>query len=85
MQQSQPVAEQWAQGEGWIITDVSYQQGQLRVSALGSAPEADANTFRADLDAAGLAFVDARVTLVIGGSKELPGKALTEVKDLTGS
>ena len=85
VQQSQPVAEQWAQEEGWIITDVSYQQGQLRVSALGSAPEADANMFRADLDAAGLAFVDARVTLVIGGSKELPGKALTEVKDLTGS
>lgn len=82
---AQPVAEEWAAGEGWIITDVSYRQGQLQVSALGSAPEADANAFRADLDAAGLEFVDARVTLVIGGSQTLPGRPWTEVVKRPGS
>lgn len=85
VQESQPVAERWAAEEGWIITDVSYQQGQLQVSALGSAPEADAEAFRADLDAAGLEFVDARVTLVIGGSKVLPGKSGTDVVERSGS
>ena len=75
---SQPVAEEWAATEGWIITDVSYRQGQLQVSALGSAPEADAAAFRADLDAAGLDYVDANLTLVIGGSKVLPGQSWTE-------
>jgi hypothetical protein len=43
------------------------------IQALGSPPEADADALRADLDAAGLASVDTRVTLVIGGTKEFPG------------
>lgn len=72
---AQPVAEQWATDEGWLITEVSYRQGQLEIVALGSLPEADADALRADLDAAGLESVDTRVTLVIGGSKDLPGTA----------
>jgi uncharacterized hydrophobic protein (TIGR00271 family) len=71
---AQPVAEQWAEQEGWIIAKVAYQQGALVIQALGSAPEADADALRADLDAAGLGSVDTRVTLVIGGTKEFPGK-----------
>jgi uncharacterized membrane protein len=69
---AQPVAEQWAAAEGWLVTEVSFRQDVLRVIALGSFPEADARQLRADLDGAGLGSVDTRVTLVIGGSKELP-------------
>ncbi len=73
VRRAQPVAEQWAAQEGWLVTEVAYRQGQLAISALGSPPEADAAALRKDLDAAGLGAVDARVTLVLGGSKELPG------------
>ena len=70
---AQPVAEQWAQEQGWIVVRVAYQQGSLAVQAIGSPPEADADALRADLDAAGLGSVDTQVTLVIGGTKDLPG------------
>ena len=67
-----PVAEQWAEDQGWLVTEVSFRQGVLRVIALGPPPEIDEAALRASLDAAGLQDVDARVTLVIGGSKDLP-------------
>jgi uncharacterized hydrophobic protein (TIGR00271 family) len=70
---AQPVAERWAESEGWIITGVDFRRGQLQIEALGSLPEADADDLRADLDAAGLASIDTRVTLVLGGSKVLEG------------
>jgi uncharacterized hydrophobic protein (TIGR00271 family) len=73
VRQAQPVAEQWAASEGWIITEVAFRQGALRIEALGSPPEADAADLRADLDAAGLSAVDANVTLVLGGTKQIPG------------
>ncbi len=68
-----PVADRWATEQGWFINEVSYRQGQLRIVAIGALPEADAAELRTDLDEAGLEYVDARVTLVIGGSEELPG------------
>ena len=71
---AQPVADQWAEKEGWIVAKVAYQQGALVIQAIGSPPEADADALRADLDAAGLSTVDTRVTLVIGGTKEFPGR-----------
>jgi uncharacterized hydrophobic protein (TIGR00271 family) len=74
VRQAQPVAETWAADEGWIITKVAYQNGALVIQALGSPPEADADALRADLDAAGLAYVDTKVTLVIGGTKEFPSR-----------
>jgi uncharacterized hydrophobic protein (TIGR00271 family) len=67
-----PVAEAWARDEGWLVTNVSYQQGRLQITALGRPPEANAGDLRRDLDDAGLADVDARVTLVVGGSQEIP-------------
>jgi uncharacterized hydrophobic protein (TIGR00271 family) len=67
-----PVAEQWAEQEGWSITEISYRQNSLRIIALGPPPEADVEQLRGDLDRAGLNDEDAVVTLVIGGSKELP-------------
>ena len=51
---AQPVAEQWAEEQGWIVARVAYQQGALVIQAIGSPPEADADALRADLDAAGL-------------------------------
>jgi uncharacterized membrane protein len=71
---AQPVADKWAEEQGWIITTVAYQQGALAIEALGSPPEADADALRADLDAAGLSAVDTKVTLVLGGTKEFPGQ-----------
>ncbi|MGB7961934.1 MAG: DUF389 domain-containing protein [Propionicimonas sp.] len=70
---AQPVAEQWAADEGWLVTDLSYRNEVLQIVALGSLPEADPAKLREALDAVGLASVDTRVTLVLGGSKELPG------------
>ena len=70
---AQPVAEQWAQEAGWLVASVAYRQDVLVIQAIGSPPEADAQALRTDLDEAGLGAVDARVTLVLGGSKDLQG------------
>jgi hypothetical protein len=67
-----PVANHWAEASGWLITDVSYRQGLLRIIALGPPPELDERQLRRQLDAAGLQKVDARVTLVVGGARDLP-------------
>lgn len=67
-----PVANSWAQSQGWRISDINYRQNTLRIVAVGPPPTIDESALRAQLDAAGLANVDARVTLVLGGSKELP-------------
>ncbi len=69
-----PVAQEWAQGQGWTVTEVTYRQGVLRVVALGPPPEIDDGTLRSALDTAGLENIDARVTLVIGGSRDLPAQ-----------
>ena len=69
---ARPVAQSWASSQGWQIGDLSYRQDTLRILALGPPPSIDADTLRDQLDAAGLSDVDARVTLVIGGSRYLP-------------
>lgn len=70
---AQPVADRWAQAEGWLISTVTYRQEELRITAVGPPPEADVAALRQDLNDAGLTTVNARITLVIGGTKELPG------------
>lgn len=70
---AEPVATAWAESEGWLVNEVSYRGDVLRIIAVGPPPEADGTALRAALDDAGLADVDARVTLVIGGSRDLPG------------
>ncbi len=72
LSQATPVAEQWAQDQGWITQQVSYQQGSLRVVAIGPPPEINGSTLRDALDAAGLRDIDVQVTLLIGGTRELP-------------
>lgn len=66
-----PVANEWAADQGWAITNISYTQQRLRIVALGPPPSIDETSLRQKLDEAGLDDVDARVTLVIGGSKEM--------------
>ncbi|MFV0451632.1 MAG: TIGR00341 family protein [Propioniciclava sp.] len=66
-----PVATAWAEDRGWQVQSITYAQKSLRIVALGPPPSIDEKGLRQKLDEAGLEDVDARVTLVIGGSKEL--------------
>jgi uncharacterized hydrophobic protein (TIGR00271 family) len=69
---ARPVAEQWADVQGWEIVSVGIRQGVLQVAAAGPPPAADAEPLREALDAAGLADVPVRLSLVVGGTQELP-------------
>ncbi len=69
-----PAANEWAQSQGWQISDLSFREGTLRIVALGPPPTIPEFGLRDRLDEAGLAGVDARVTLVLGGSKNLPAR-----------
>jgi uncharacterized hydrophobic protein (TIGR00271 family) len=69
---AQPVAERWAAAQSWDVVGLTMQQGVLHVSAVGPPPTADAKSLRRDLDAAGLSDVAVTVSLVVGGSQELP-------------
>lgn len=69
-----PVAQEWAAAQGWQISDLSVRQGELQIVALGPPPTITDTGLRERLDAAGLAGVDVRVTLVLGGGVALPGK-----------
>lgn len=71
---ARPAAEAWAADEGWRVTDVFVRNGVLHVVALGARPQARPAELRAGLDAAGLEDVDLEVTLVVGGTRELPGR-----------
>jgi uncharacterized hydrophobic protein (TIGR00271 family) len=68
-----PAASAWAETQGWQVSDISVRQGTLRIVALGPPPSIQEAGLRERLDQAGLADVDARVTLVLGGSRDLPG------------
>lgn len=67
-----PVAADWAEDQGWQVADISLRQGTLRILALGPPPTIQEAGLRQRLDDAGLGDVDAEVTLVLGGSRELP-------------
>jgi uncharacterized hydrophobic protein (TIGR00271 family) len=69
-----PAASAWAESQGWQVSDISFRQGTLRIVALGPPPSIQEVGLRERLDQAGLAEVDARVTLVLGGSRDLPGR-----------
>ena len=69
---AQPVVAQWAGARSWQVVDMSWQQGVLTVVAAGPPPAADAPSLRRALDGAGLADVPARLSEVLGGSRDLP-------------
>jgi len=74
LNRASPVATDWAQAQGWQVSDISVRQGVLRIVAVGPPPTIQESGLRDALDRAGLADVDARVTLVLGGSRDLPGR-----------
>jgi uncharacterized hydrophobic protein (TIGR00271 family) len=67
-----PAATAWATAQGWQVSDITVRGGVLRVVALGPPPTIGEAGLRDALDAAGLAAVPARVTLVLGGSRDVP-------------
>ena len=69
---AQPVAERWAEARFANVVDVTVRQGVLQVAVVGPPGNADASSLRRVLDDAGLADVPARLSLVVGGSQELP-------------
>lgn len=69
---AQPVARQWAEARSWDVVGVTVREGVLQVAASGPPPSADGASLRRALDEAGLADVPARVSLVVGGSQDLP-------------
>lgn len=71
VREAQPVAEAWAEGRGWQVTDVAYDQDHLTVVVLASTLEFDPTSLRTALDEAGLEDVPVNVTMVVGGTREL--------------
>ena len=69
-----PVASDWAEAQGWQISDLTFRENTLIIVALGPPPTIQEVGLREQLDEAGLADVDAKVTLVLGGSKDLPAE-----------
>ncbi len=67
-----PVATSWAERQGWQVKSVDFQQGVLQITTLGPPPDIDERPLRAALDAAGLADVEAKVTVLVGGVRTLP-------------
>lgn len=72
---AEPIASRWAEDQGWRVSELTYQDGHLALVAVGRPPEADADSLRDLLDAGGLQDVDMRVTLVLGGTEDLPAAA----------
>lgn len=71
--QARHVTSAWADQRGWTLTDVAYRQGVLTLLLFGPPPApTDTASLRAALDAAGLAKERVRVSLVVGGSRDLP-------------
>jgi uncharacterized hydrophobic protein (TIGR00271 family) len=68
-----PIAARWAEDQGWQVVRVQATDGALEIVALGPPPEVDPEQLRRQFDAAGLADVDLRIDLVVGGTRELPG------------
>ena len=67
-----PVAERWAAAGSWEIVGVTGVEDGIRVDTIGPPPMVDVGALRRDLDAAGYADVPVRVSLVVGGVRELP-------------
>ncbi len=67
-----PIAKEWAADQDWEISQIYLRHGTLVIVAIGQPPVANETGLRDKLDAAGLQDVDAKLTLLYGGSKDLP-------------
>lgn len=81
--QATPVASTWADEQGWRVSEVTVRQGVLNVVALGLPPQASETALRSALDDAGLEDVDVSVTLVLGGTRDLPASSAAVVDETT--
>ncbi|MBO0818777.1 MAG: DUF389 domain-containing protein [Actinobacteria bacterium] len=68
----QAVAENWATDAGWSVVGVTVKGDQVLVNATGPTPAPGLAVLRQDLDAAGLAGLDVRVSLVTVSYQPLP-------------
>ena len=68
-----PLAEQWAQANGWKVIDLKVQDSEILITAFGSPPELVPDKLRKALDEAGLADLGLTVQLVVGASRSFPG------------
>ena len=68
----QAVAEHWASDAGWSVVGVTATGDQVLVDATGPNPAPGLAVLRQDLDAAGLAGLDVRVSLVTVSYQPLP-------------
>jgi len=69
----QAVAEQWASDAGWSVISVTATGDRVLVDVTGPRPAPDLAVLRQDLDAAGQAGLDVRVSLVTVSYQPLPG------------
>jgi uncharacterized membrane protein len=69
----QAVAEHWATDTGWLVVGVTATGDRVLVDATGPRPAPDLAVLRQDLDAAGLAGLDVRASLVTVSYQPLPG------------
>jgi uncharacterized hydrophobic protein (TIGR00271 family) len=67
-----PIAQHWAERQGWQVTDVQFRAGDLWVTAAGPAPNINPASLRRDLTVAGLADVTLEVQLLDGGIQQVP-------------
>jgi uncharacterized hydrophobic protein (TIGR00271 family) len=68
----QAVAEHWANDSGWSVVSVVATGDRVLVDATGPRPAPDLAVLRQDLDAADLAGLDVRVSLVTVSYQPLP-------------
>jgi uncharacterized membrane protein len=68
----QAVADHWANEAGWSVVGVIATGDRVLVDATGPRPAPDLAVLRQDLDAAGLADLDVRVSLVTVSYQPLP-------------
>jgi uncharacterized hydrophobic protein (TIGR00271 family) len=70
-----PLAEQWAQANGWKVINLTVQDAEIVITAFGPLPELAPENLRESLDEAGFANLDLEVQLIVGGTRKLPGKS----------
>ena len=68
----QAVADHWASDAGWSVLAVTVTGNQVLVNAMGPKPAPDLALLRQDLDAAGLAGLDVRISLLTVSYQPLP-------------
>lgn len=68
-----PLAEQWAQANGWKVIKLNVQDAEIIITAFGPPPELAPEKLREALDEAGFADLDLVVRLVVGDTRRLPG------------